>query len=581
VTEAISDATTTDATTDATTSDAAAASVESSSHPVLESTGQDVAPWWQHGVVYQVYPRSFQDSNGDGIGDLRGVIHRLDHLECLGIDAVWLSPFYPSPMADFGYDVADYCDVDPMFGTLADFDELVADAHDRGLRIIVDLVPNHTSDRHPWFEGSRSSRDDPKRDWYVWRDGTADGEPPNNWLANFGGPAWTYDEPTRQWYLHSFLPEQPDLDWRNPEVRAAMFDVVRFWLERGVDGFRVDVAHAIGKDPELRDNPPNPAGGLSHKELGDYDTQLHVHDKNHPFVHEVYREFRSLLDSWPDGVQRVIIGEIHLYDLEHWVTYFGPGDEMHLPFNFGLLKTPWTARGVATHVEEVEAVTNAGDGRWPSYVMGNHDEHRIASRIGHGQARVAMMLLLTLRGTPTLYYGDELGHPDVDVPLELEQDPWGLRVPGLALSRDPARTPMPWEDAPNAGFTAPDVTPWLPIVDDTASYSVAAQAASPTSILRLTQHLLAARRDHVALTAGTYRTVHVDDAVYAYERVAGDERIAVVLNLTSAPQHVDALGHDGGRLEVIVSTGMDRTGALDGPFELRPDEGMVLRRRSG
>jgi alpha-glucosidase len=298
-------------------------------------------------------------------------------------------------------------------------------------------------------------------------------------------------------------------------------------------------------------------------------------------VHEVYREFRSLLDSWPDGVQRVIIGEIHLYDLEHWVTYFGPGDEMHLPFNFGLLKTPWTARGVATHVEEVEAVTNAGDGRWPSYVMGNHDEHRIASRIGHGQARVAMMLLLTLRGTPTLYYGDELGHPDVDVPLELEQDPWGLRVPGLALSRDPARTPMPWEDAPNAGFTAPDVTPWLPIVDDTASYSVAAQAASPTSILRLTQHLLAARRDHVALTAGTYRTVHVDDAVYAYERVAGDERIAVVLNLTSAPQHVDALGHDGGRLEVIVSTGMDRTGALHGPFELRPDEGMVLRRRSG
>jgi alpha-glucosidase len=545
--------------------------------PILESTGDDAAPWWQHGVVYQVYPRSFQDSNADGIGDLRGVIHRLDHLACLGIDAVWLSPFYPSPMADFGYDVADYVDVDPMFGTLADFDELVTEAHELGLKVIVDLVPNHSSDRHPWFIESRSSRDSPKRGWYVWRDGRPDGSPPNNWLASFGGPSWTFDELTGQWYLHSFLPQQPDLNWRNPEVRAAMFDVVRFWLRRGVDGFRVDVAHAIGKDPELRDNPPNPGGTVFHKDIGEFETQLHVHDRNHPFAREVYREFRELLDTWHDGVERVIIGEIHLYDLEHWARYFGAGDEMHLPWNFGLLKTQWTARDVAAHVEGVERVTNEAPGRWPSYVVGNHDEHRVASRIGEAQARIAMVLLLTLRGTPTIYYGDELGHPDVDVPPELEQDPWGLRVPGLGLSRDPGRTPMPWEDAPNAGFTDPGVAPWLPIVGDTASYSIAAQAAAPTSMLRLTQHLLALRRDHPALTSGSYRTLHVDDAVYAFERAHGDDRVVVVLNLTG---HAAGIELGDGRAGVVLASDMERSGEVSlSAIALGPDEGLVLRPR--
>jgi alpha-glucosidase len=545
--------------------------------PILESAVGAAVPWWQHGVVYQVYPRSFQDSDGDGIGDLRGVIHRLDHIECLGVDALWLSPFYPSPMADFGYDVADHCDVDPVFGTLDDFDELVVDAHDRGLRVIVDLVPNHTSDQHPWFSESRSSRDNAKRDWYVWRDGRPDGSPPNNWLATFGGPAWTFDEHTGQWYLHSFLPQQPDLDWRNPEVRAAMFDVVRFWLARGVDGFRVDTAHAIGKDPELRDNPPNPAGQVFHKDIGDYETQLHVHDKNHPLAREVYRELRELLDTWHDGVDRVIIGEMHLYDLEHWAAYFGAGDEMHLPFNFGLLKTPWTAPDVAAHVEAVEAVTAAEPGRWPSYVVGNHDEHRVASRIGEAQARVAMTLLLTLRGTPTVYYGDELGHPDVDVPPEREQDPWGLRVPGLGLSRDPARTPMPWEDSPNAGFTEPEAVAWLPIVDDTARYSVAAQAASPSSMLRMTQQLLACRRDHPALSSGRYESLHVDDAVYAFERMEGDDCVVVVLNLTATSRRVD-LG--GGSAEILVSTRMVRSGVIDlATVDLAPDEGVVLHRR--
>jgi len=538
-----------------------------------QEVDERVAPWWQHGVVYQIYPRSFQDSNADGVGDLRGIIRRLDYVSDLGVDALWLSPFYPSPMADFGYDVADYCDVDPMFGTLSDFDELVTEAHRRGLRVIVDLVPNHTSDRHPWFVESRSSLDNPKRDWYVWRDGRSGG-PPNNWLANFGGPSWTFDEHTGQWYLHLFLPEQPDLDWRNPSVRAAVFDVVRFWLQHQVDGFRVDVAHAIGKDPELRDNPPNPKGPRAHKLLGSYDTQLHVHDVNHPFAHEVYREFRALLDQWPDGQDRVIIGEMHLYNLERWAAYFGSGDEMHLPFNFGLLKVQWQPQAVAAHVEGVERTTAAGPGRWPTYVLGNHDEHRVASRVGAAQAPVAMMLLLTLRGTPCLYYGDELGHPDVDIPPELEQDPWGLRVPGFGLSRDPARTPMPWDRGPHGGFTDAAATPWLPMVDDPGTISVQAQEPDPGSMLTLTRQLLVLRRAHPALHSGSYRTLHADDAVLAYERAAGAERVVVVLNLSGVSRRID-LGAGGAA--VLLSTRAKRIDQVTlAGLELDGNEGMVL-----
>ncbi|RMF61789.1 MAG: alpha-amylase, partial [Bacteroidetes bacterium] len=299
----------------------------------------DPLPWWQTGVIYQIYPRSFKDSNGDGIGDLGGVLEKLDYLsDTLGVDAIWLSPFYPSPMADFGYDVADYTDVDPIFGDLATFDALVAEAHRRGLRVIIDIVPNHTSDRHPWFIASRSSRDNPKRDWYVWRDPAPDGGPPNNWLSVFGGPAWEYDETTGQYYLHSFLKEQPDLNWRNPEVRRAMFDVFRFWLERGVDGFRIDVAHYIMKDPLFRDNPPNPHRGDYHKDMGEYDTQLHLYDKGHEDVHEVFRELRRLLDDYSRDRPRFAVGEIHIFDWNAWVRYYGDNlDELHMPFNFALL----------------------------------------------------------------------------------------------------------------------------------------------------------------------------------------------------------------------------------------------------
>ncbi|TMA12179.1 MAG: alpha-amylase, partial [Deltaproteobacteria bacterium] len=379
------------------------------------------APWWQTGVVYQIYPRSYQDSNGDGVGDLPGITARLDHLASLGVDAIWISPFYPSPMKDFGYDVSDYTGVDPLFGTLADFDRLLAAAHERGLAVIIDWVPNHTSDQHAWFLASRSSRENPRRDWYVWRDAKPDGSLPNNWLSAFGGPAWTWEPRTRQYYLHTFLKEQPDLNWRNPEVRRAMLSTLEFWLERGVDGFRIDVAHAVMKDPELRDNPPAPAGRRDfHKDMGEYGTQLHIYDRGHADTHLVYRDVRRLLERFSGTRARISIGEIHLFDLAELVAYYGAElDELHMPFNFTLLNVPWSAEAVRSTVDEMEAALP--EGAWPNWVLGNHDESRVASRIGAVAARSAMLLLLTLRGTPTLYYGDELGMEDVQVPPELVQ----------------------------------------------------------------------------------------------------------------------------------------------------------------
>ena len=464
--------------------------------------------WWQTGVVYQIYPRSFVDTTANGVGDLRGVISKLDYLDdTLGIDAIWLSPFYPSPMADFGYDVADYTDVHPLFGDLAAFDDLIAEAHRRGLKIIIDFVPNHSSNQHPWFLESRSSRDNPKRDWYVWADPKPDGggagqhRLPNNWLSVFGGSAWEWDEATCQYYLHSFLKEQPDLNWRNPEVKAAMFDVVRFWLERGVDGFRLDVAHYIMKDPEMRDNPvnPNPQGTLR-RPAREYDLLIHLHDKGHPDTHNVFREFRQLLDAYSAGQPRFSVGEIHIFDWQKWASYYGENlDELHMPFNFALLNVEWEAREVREVVDALEAAIPPG--AWPNYVLGNHDYWRIASRYGQAQARVAAMLLLTLRGTPTLYYGDEIGMTDVPVPPEQQQDPWGLNQPGF--TRDPCRTPMQWISGPNAGFSAPE-TPelWLPLASDYQEVNVERQLEDPSSILSLHRCLLAYRKATPALKWG-------------------------------------------------------------------------------
>jgi alpha-glucosidase len=537
-------------------------------------------PWWQQGVVYQIYPRSFRDASGDGTGDLAGVLQQLDYLsDTLGVDALWLSPFYPSPMADFGYDIADHTDVDRLFGDLATFDELVAQAHARGLKVIIDYVPNHTSDQHPWFQAARSSRDNPYRDWYLWADPKPDGSPPNTWLSVFGGSAWEWDAATGQFYLHSFLKEQPDLNWRNPCLTSTMFQVLRFWLERGVDGVRIDAAHFILKDPELRDNPPNQHAAASlHKPMGEYDAQLHLYDKAHPDVHTVFRELRQVLESYSTpGHERVAIGEIHVFDWAEWSRYYGEAlDELHLPFNFGLLGAAWEADTVRRVVDGLEAILP--EGAWPNYVLGNHDEPRVASRLGRQQARLAMLLLLTVRGTPTLYYGDELGMQDVPIPPAAVQDPWEHRMPGRGLGRDPERTPMQWHRGPNAGFCPPDVAPWLPVAADAERINVAAQLNDPRSFLTLTRQLLALRRSRSALASGTYRALD-DDGVphdcFVYLRRAGAQCLLVALNFSADTRvlHLRAPA----RGSVLVSTHLDRLGPADlAAFRLRPAEGCVL-----
>ena len=541
-------------------------------------TANDQYLWWQTGVIYQIYPRSFKDTTGNGVGDLAGIINGLDYLsETLGIDAVWLSPFYPSPMADFGYDVANYTDVDPLFGDLETFDELVAQIHRRGLKILIDFVPNHTSDQHPWFIESRASRHNPKRDWYVWADPKPDGSPPNNWLSAFGGSTWEWDAATGQYYLHSFFKEQPDLNWRSPAVQAAMFDVVRFWLERGVDGFRVDVAQYVMKDPELRDNPPNlDQGKTLHKSLGDYDSQLHVHDKNHPDAHSVYRRFRGLLDAYSAERPRMAIGEIHIFDREQWLAYYGQKlDEFHMPFNFTLLGAPWQAQAVRQEVDELEAALPPG--AWPNYVLGNHDEPRLASRYGRDQARVAAMLLLTLRGTPTLYYGDEIGMSGVPVPPERLQDPWELRVPGLGLGRDPCRTPMQWSAGANAGFSTPETSElWLPVADDYRKVNTRRQLADPYSILNLYRRLLAYRKATPALQWGSYQPIdNMPEACFVYLRQAEGELVLIALNFSDQEQQVTL--PVPGESNIVVSTHLDREGVVNvAELVLRGDEGVIL-----
>lgn len=532
--------------------------------------------WWQTGVIYQIYPRSFRDSSGNGVGDLAGILDGLEYLaSTLGVDAVWLSPFYPSPMADFGYDVADHTDVDPLFGDLETFDRLQAAAHERGLRVIVDLVPNHTSDRHPWFLESRSSRTNAKRDWYIWADPRPGGAPPNNWLSVFGGPAWEWDATTGQYYLHMFLKEQPDLNWRNPQVKEAMFDVVRFWLDRDVDGFRIDVAHLVLKDPELRDNPPNPESRrTTHKPMGDFDSLLHVHDMGHPDVHALYRDLRRVLDGYDRDRPRMAVGEIHIFDWPEWASYYGSNlDELHMPFNFQLLGAPWQATAIRQVVDSLEAALPPG--AWPNYVLGNHDEPRLATRLGLPRARVAAMLLLTLRGTPTLYYGDEIGMTDVPIPPERQQDPWGLQVPGLG--RDPCRTPMQWSAAQHAGFSPP-ATPqlWLPLAANYREVNVERQHADPGSMLSLYRRLLAYRRATPALQWGSYLPLDgVPRDSFAFLRQAGEQRVLVVLNFSDTEQRLALSELGPGRL--VISTHMDRQGtaSLD-PLDLRADEGIIV-----
>jgi len=528
--------------------------------------------WWQKGIIYQIYPRSFQDSNGDGVGDLPGIARRLDYVQSLNVDAIWLSPIYPSPMHDFGYDVADYVDVHPLFGTLDDFDRLLAEAHERGLKVLLDLVPNHTSDAHPWFIESRSSRDNPRRDWYIWRDPAPGGGPPNNWLSFFGGPAWTFDDETGQYYLHQFTVEQPELNYRTPEVLEAMLDVMRFWLDRGVDGFRVDVIWLMLKDELFRDEPPDPDwDGMSrHKSL------QHIYTANLPGVHDIIRRMRTELDEYDD---RVMVGELYLPN-DELVKYYGQDlDECHLPFNFRLIYLAWNAQVVRQAVDAYEAALPAG--AWPNWVLGNHDRPRIASRVGQAQARVAAMLLLTLRGTPTTYYGEEIGMENVPIPPEFVQDPPAVNQPEIAhiVGRDPERTPMQWDGSPNAGFAADGVLPWLPVASDYAERNVARQEADPTSMLSLYRALTRLRRAEPALCAGDYVSLDAGvENVFAYLRTAPKaDRFLVVLNFGAEVYTLD-LSHVARKAAIAVASDMRRQGTVDlASLRVGPDEGVVLR----
>jgi alpha-glucosidase len=526
--------------------------------------------WWQTGVIYQIYPRSFQDSNGDGIGDLRGITQRLSYLVELGIDAIWLTPIFPSPMADFGYDISDYTDIDPLFGGLDEFDALLAAAHAQGIKVILDLVPNHTSDEHPWFLESRASRGSRKRDWYIWRDPAANGGPPNNWLSVFGGSAWEYDGASGQYYYHAFLAAQPDLNWRNPAVRSAIYEVMRFWFRRGVDGFRVDVVWHLIKDDEFRDNPPNADFRVTdppHHRL----VPLYTADR--PEVHDVIAEMRRVADEFPD---RVLIGEIYL-PLERLVAYYGRDLRgMHLPFNFSLLGASWNASVIAGLIGEYEAALPSGG--WPNWVLGNHDWPRIASRIGPDQAKVATMLLLTLRGTPTIYYGDEIAMKEVTIAPDQVRDPLEKNVRGQGLGRDGCRTPMQWDRTTHAGFSS--VESWLPvgIMDHD---NVVAQLCDNTSMYWLCRRLIDLRRKCPALSLGSYGSVRADENLLIFTREHGGEQLLVALNFAGEPAAASfPSGEWSGRL-LISSAGDRACESVRGSVNLRAHEGTVVEISQG
>lgn len=523
---------------------------------------RDPSQWWVGQVLYQVYPRSFMDTDGDGVGDLRGVIERLDHLEWLGIRAVWLSPITVSPNADFGYDVADYYDIDPTLGTLADLDALVVAADRRGIGVIMDLVPNHTSIEHPWFEASRSSRDNPKRDWYVWADPAPDGGPPNNWVSIFGGSAWTLDERSGQYYLHNFLDMQPDLNWWNDEVRDQFDRILRYWFDAGVAGFRIDVAHMVIKDRELRNNPlATDADSFMEQFRG----QRQEFNSNRPEVHEIHRRWREIADSYDPP--KLLIGETFVERLEDLFPFFGDGgDELHLDFNIPFAHSRFDAASLGGMIGATEAAMPASG--TPVWTGSNHDISRFPSRWAGGdpaRARCALMMLLTLRGTTVLYQGDEIAMVDTDVPREELLDPVGVRFHPHA-GRDPVRTPMQWDSTPGGGFTTPDAPPWLRFGDLVTN--VADQRDDPSSQLRLTRDLIALRTTNPDLAAGAWSAVAAPTGVLAYRRGATTR---VYLNLGEEPA---AIADDG---TITVGTDRGRDGeAVRGLFTLAASEGVVI-----
>jgi len=501
--------------------------------PTMLVPASERSRWWQHAVFYEIYPRSFKDSNGDGIGDLNGITSKLDYVASLGVDAIWITPFYPSPQVDFGYDVSDFENIDPQFGTLADFDRLVAAAHKRHIRIVVDYVLNHTSDQHPFFVASRTSQTSPYRDWYIWRDGK-NSAPPNNWSSSFGPTAWTLDPKTNQYYYHRFYAEQPDLNWHNPEVEKRMFQTVRFWLDRGVDGFRLDAVNYLFEDPHFRDNPVLP-------ELRPGSTTEHLqqlkYNRDLPELHEVMMRLRTFTDHYDPN--RVLIGEAYVPQWEVLMQYYGPkNNELQLPFNFflvmGKVRTSLDATAFRSVINDSE---KALQGRWTTYVLSNHDIPRAFDRYGDGRnndtiAKLLATMLLTLRGSPFLYYGEEIGMVTTE-PKTIEEvrDPVGKRYWPANKGRDGERTPMQWDQTRHAGFTTGE--PWLKVPASASERNVAAAGKDPDSILNFYRSLIRLRRKSSALLDGDYVSVGDDPHVFAYRRKSSRQTMLVALNMSN------------------------------------------------
>jgi alpha-glucosidase len=524
-------------------------------------------PWWRSGVLYEIYPRSFADSNGDGIGDLGGIIDHLDYLRWLGVAGLWLSPVTPSPNADWGSDVSDYCGVDPAYGTIETLDSLVTEAHARDLRVLLDLVPNHTSELHPWFVDARSSPEAEHRDWYVWADPGPDGGRPNNWTAQFGGPAWSLDEASGQYYLHNFTVEQPDLNWWNPDVRRAFEDIIRFWWDRGVDGFRIDVCNMLVKDAELRDNPPaTEEDSLAEQLMG----QRYVYNANRPEVHDILRSWRKLADSYDPP--RVLLGETDVHHLSMIPPFYGDGtDELHLAFSLPWLHSEPSAEALRAVVEETARLLPPE--AWPVWTGSNLDTSRLATRWADGDpGRVRGLLLaqLTMRGLPVIYQGDEIGLPDGEMTQEALRDPIGRRYWPHATGRDPERSPVPWDDSPGRGFTRPGTDTWLPM-GTPVECNVAAQRDDPGSVLTLVRDVIALRQAEPDLRSGVYRSLPSPAGTWAWERGTG---FAVAVNLSDRPVTLD--GVEG---SIALGTDRRRDGeVVDGRLRLAPGEGVVVRR---
>ncbi|MCC5815364.1 MAG: alpha-glucosidase [Leptospira sp.] len=490
--------------------------------------------WWKDGVVYQIYPRSFQDSNGDGIGDLQGIIDRLDYLndgteKSLGIDAIWLSPIYPSPMYDFGYDISDYESIDSTFGDLKIFQKLLKEAHKRKIKIIMDLVVNHTSHLHPWFLDSRSSKKSGKRDWYIWKD-PVDGKEPNNFLATFGGKAWTFDEKTGQYYYHSFLTEQPDLNWRNPEVKEAIFKMIQFWLDMGVDGFRLDVVNLYYKDAQWRDNPSRIFKGIR-----PFDRMVHIYDRDQPEMHELLRDLRTLVDKKKD---RMTVGEVMMDPpgkVEIPASYYGNNDELHMAFNFAFLYSFWGASNFKKVVDEWEAAL--GEDNWPNYTLSNHDFRRHITRyhtrkLDMERAKLTALMLLTLRGTPFLYYGEEIGMESERVPKKDLQDPLGITYWPFHPGRDSERKPMCWDGGKNGGFTTGN--PWLPLYSEYENRNVKKMQEDPGSLWSFYRDIIHFRKKSKALKDGSIVTgIDSSEKVFYFTRAKGKEKYHIVMNFSS------------------------------------------------